>query len=60
MFFFKKYKNGMIVAIVAIILIIIIGVTSSGRIEPSKTEKAIGKVITPIEKFFYKIGRAHV
>lgn len=53
MFFFKKYKNGMIVAIVAIILIIIIGVTSSGRIDLSKTEKTIGKIITPIEKFFY-------
>lgn len=47
----------MIVAIVAIILIIIIGITSSGRLNISKGENLIGKILTPVEKFFYSGGR---
>ncbi len=52
MFFLRKYKNRMIVTIVAIILIIIIGVTSTERMSLTKIEKVIGNIFTPIEKFF--------
>jgi rod shape-determining protein MreC len=57
MFFLKKYKNRMIVTIVAIILIIIIGITSTERMSLTKIEKVIGNVLAPIEKFFYNIGK---
>lgn len=57
MSFFKKYKNRMIVTTVAIILIVIIGVTSSERISLTKVEKIIGDVFAPIGKFFYDIGK---
>ncbi len=57
MFFFKKYKNRMIVTIVAIILIIVIGVTSNKRTGLSKIEKTIGDIIKPVEKFFFNIGK---
>lgn len=57
MFFFKKYKNRMIVTIVAIILIIVIGVTSNKRTGLSKVEKVIGDIIKPVEKFFFNIGK---
>ena len=54
---FKKYKDRMIVTTVAIILIVIIGVTSSERLSLTKAEKIIGNIFSPIEKFFYKIGK---
>ena len=57
MLFFKKYKNRMIVTVVAIILIVIIGVTSSERLSLTKAEKIIGNIFSPIEKFFYNIGK---
>lgn len=57
MFFLRKYKNRMIVTIVAIILIIIIGVTSTERMSLTKIEKVIGNIFTPIEKFFYNISK---
>ncbi|SDX45547.1 rod shape-determining protein MreC [Tepidimicrobium xylanilyticum] len=56
MSFFKRYKNRMIVAIVAIILIIIIGFTSGERLELTIVEKSIGNLISPIEKFFFNLG----
>lgn len=43
----------MIVAIVAIILIIIIGLTGSNRDKITSFENIIGKVITPIQKVFH-------
>ena len=57
MFFLKKYKNRMIVTAVAIILIVIIGVTSSERMSLSKPEKLIGNILAPVEKFFYNLGK---
>ncbi|GFN34482.1 rod shape-determining protein MreC [Tepidimicrobium xylanilyticum] len=56
MSFFKRYKNRMIVAIVAIILIIIIGFTSGERLQLTIVEKSIGNLISPIEKFFFNLG----
>ncbi|NLJ98996.1 MAG: rod shape-determining protein MreC [Tissierellia bacterium] len=57
MSFFKKYKNRMIVTLVAIILIVIIGVTNKDRISLSQGEKFIGNVLTPIQKIFYSISQ---
>ena len=56
MYFFKKYKNRMMVTAVAIILIIIIGVTNKDRISLTKFEKIIGNIISPITKVTYNIG----
>ena len=57
MSFFKKYKNRMIVTVVAIILIVIIGITSGDRASLTKIERRIGNVFVPVERFFYKISR---
>ena len=57
MSFFKKYKNRMIVTAVAIILIIIIGITSGNRKSLSKIERGIGNALVPVERFFYRISR---
>ena len=56
MSFFKKYKGRMIVALVAIILIIIIGFTSGERLGLTKLENIIGRVINPVQKFFFNAG----
>ncbi len=56
MSFLKKYKNRMIVTIVAIILIIIIGMTSTERMSLTEVEKVIGNIFAPIEKFFYNMS----
>lgn len=52
----KKYTSRMIVTSVTIILIIVIGLTANGRSEISFIENTIGKVITPVQKFFNSIG----
>lgn len=57
MLFFKKYKNRMIVALIAIILIVIIGVTSSERLKLTVFERYIGNVFSPVQKVVYSIGR---
>lgn len=46
--------------IVAIILIIIIGVTASGREKITSVENFIGNIITPIQKLFYNGGESVV
>ncbi len=48
MYFFRKYKERMIVTIVAIILLIIIGLTSKSREDISFFEKRIGGILSPI------------
>ena len=53
---FKKYKGRMIVTSVAIILIVIISITASGRKNITKVESALGNVLTPFQKIFYNIG----
>lgn len=50
----------MIVTVVAIILIIIIGVTASGREKITSLENLIGNIITPVQKFFYRGGESVV
>ncbi len=57
MLFFKKYKNRMIVTLIAIILIVIIGVTNSERLKLTAIESFLGNVFTPVQKFMFSIGR---
>ena len=47
----------MVVTSVAIILIIIIGATSSERMALTKFEKIIGNMLSPIEKIVYNSGK---
>lgn len=56
MSFWKKYKNRMIVAFVAIILIVIIGITANGREKLSKGENLLGNIFSPVQKFSINIG----
>jgi rod shape-determining protein MreC len=58
MSFFKKYKDRMIVTAVAIILIIMIGVTSSERMNITSFESALGNILSPVEKFFFSVGES--
>lgn len=57
MSFFKKYKNRMIVITIAIILIIIIGITSGERMSLTGIEKTVGNILSPVQKIFFNIGR---
>lgn len=52
----KKYKNRMIVAFVAIILIVIIGITAAERAALTKGENIVGNIVFPVQKFFFSIG----
>lgn len=52
----KKYKNRMIVAFVAIILIVIIGITAGERAALTKGENIVGNIVSPVQKFFFSIG----
>lgn len=58
MSFFKKYKNRMIVAAVTIILIVIIGMTSSERDKLTGIEKVIGNILSPVEKVFFNVSKS--
>lgn len=58
MYFIKKYKDRMMVALVTIILLIIIGNTSGEREAITKYEKLVGNVITPVSKVTYSIGNS--
>lgn len=48
----------MIVTAVAIILIIMIGVTSSERTHITNFESALGDILSPVEKFFLNVGES--
>lgn len=48
MYFFRKYKERMIVTFVAIILLIIIGATNNSRVDISFFEKKLGSFLSPI------------
>lgn len=50
----------MIVTIVAIILIVIIGITSGDREKITPIENFIGNIITPVQKVFYSGGESVV
>lgn len=56
MHFFKKNKNKIIVASVAIILIIVMGLTSTGRKSASKVEDFISTGFGKVGGFFYSLG----
>ena len=56
MYFFRKYKNRMMVTGVAIILLIIIGVTNKERLSLTGFERIIGNIVSPISKVTYSIG----
>ena len=56
MSFFRKNRDRMIVTGVTIILIIIIGVTSSERTSLTRFESTVGNILSPINKVFYSIG----
>lgn len=57
MYFFKKYKNRMIVAFVTVILFITIGKTSYERESITNAEKLVGNILTPVSKVTYSIGQ---
>lgn len=57
MYFFKKYKDRMIVTGVAVILLIIIGITSRERIKMTKFEKIIGNLLTPVSKISFNVTK---
>lgn len=57
---FKKIKGRMIVTIVAIILIVIIGITAGGRDRITSIENFMGSIITPIQKVLYNSGESVV
>ena len=56
MSFFNKNKERVMVTVVAIILIVLIGVTSTERMSLTKFEKIMGNVLTPIGKVSNSIG----
>lgn len=58
MYFFKKYKNRMIVITVAIILIVIIGATNNRNKGVTAGENFLGNIFTPVNKIFYSIGNS--
>ncbi len=53
----KKYKDRVIVTTVAIILIVIMGITSSDKVSAEKTGGTVGNIFAPVEKVFYNIGQ---
>lgn len=57
MYFFKKYKDRIIVSLVAIGLLIIIGYTSKDRISLTFGEKFIGNLITPVSKVSFSVSK---
>lgn len=58
MHFFKKYRDRMIVILVTVILLIIIGNTSTERESISNLEKVVGNILTPISNVTYSIGNS--
>lgn len=58
MYFFKKYKNKMIVTLVAIILIVTIGMTNGRDDGITGGENFLGNLFSPISKAFYTIGNS--
>ncbi|MDU5080625.1 rod shape-determining protein MreC [Tissierella sp. P1] len=57
MSFFNKNKERMMVTAVAIILIVMIGITSTERMALNKFEKLVGNILTPIGKISNSIGK---
>lgn len=57
MSFFNRNKERMTVAIIAVILILIVGFTSSARTNLTRVEAFTGNLLTPIGKWTNKISR---
>lgn len=57
MYFFKKYKERMVVALVTIILLTVIGFTNNERDVITKAEKLVGNILTPVSKVTFSIGK---
>lgn len=57
MSFFDRNKERMTIAIVAVILIVIIGFTSSKRMSLSRTEILTGNILTPITKRINRVSQ---
>lgn len=55
MYFFRKYKDRMMVIAIAVILILIIGFTSKERLNLTKFEKTFGNFLSPISKISFNI-----
>lgn len=57
MYFFRKYKDRIIVSLVAIVLLIIIGYTSKDRISLTFGERFIGNLLTPVSKVSFSVSK---
>ncbi|HHV38289.1 MAG TPA: rod shape-determining protein MreC [Tepidimicrobium sp.] len=57
---FKKYRNRVIVSAIAIILIVVIGLTNRDRISLSAGERLVGNILTPIQRVFYGISHRSI
>ena len=57
MYFFKKYKDRIIVSLVAIALLAVIGYTSKDRISITFGEKFIGNLLTPVSKVSFSVSK---
>lgn len=57
MYFFRKYRERIVIFIIAITLIILVGYTSKERIAITKIEKITGNLLTPISKVSFTVGR---
>lgn len=56
MYFLKKYRDRIVVAIITIVMLVIIGNTSAERESISKVEKMVGNILTPVSKVTYGLG----
>ncbi|WFA09488.1 rod shape-determining protein MreC [Tissierella sp. Yu-01] len=57
MYFLKKYKERMVVALVTIILLTVIGLTNNERDVITKAENLVGTILTPVSKITFSIGK---
>lgn len=57
MYFFKKYKDRLIVSLVALILLIIIGNTSKDRMNITFGENLIGNLLTPVSEVSFSVTK---
>lgn len=57
MYFFKKYKNRIIIILVTIIMLTIVGNTSDERVNISAVEGLVGNLLTPVSNVTHSIGR---
>lgn len=56
MYFFRKYRERILVFVIAITLIVIVGYTNKDRIGITKVEKVIGSILSPVSKVSLSVG----